>query len=572
MTYNMNYFERFSYVDDLFCYNRRKTWEVTVGDVPLGGTNPVRIQSMTNADTLDTAACTQQAIRMIEAGCEYVRLTVPSAAEAKNLRNIKQELRKRGYTTPLIADVHFNPNVALIAAEIVEKVRINPGNYADKKQLASSAHTTETCSTETERIAERLLPLLRVCKQNGTAIRIGTNHGSLSDRIVSRYGNSPLGMAASAMEYVQICNDFGFHALVLSMKASDTRIMLQSVRLLVAMLNEKKWYYPLHLGVTEAGNGEYGRIKSAAGIGALLHDGLGDTIRVSLTENPENELPFASILRSLHADRKSGSTSKPAAQDTVSIPVDAIKYNPYRYAKRETLSVNGTGGKHKPVVFSDAQTIEKSDRHPEAENLYIINSPEDTFPEDCILVAFHQGSFPVIGWRRLFTKPFTNPVVFRRRYETSDRQQFYAQATADVAVLAMDGFLDGIWIENPYFSADECYQISLDILQSCGLRYSKAEYISCPSCGRTQYKIEEVLEAVKNKTSHLKGLKIGVMGCIVNGPGEMSDADYGFVGSGKGKITLYKGQQPVYRNIKEENALDMLIQLIKDNGDWKIEN
>ena len=393
--------ENIDFTIDSFAYNRRKTREVSIGDVPMGGTYPIRVQSMTNADTLDTKNCVEQIIRMVNGGCEYVRLATQGVAEAENLKNIKQELQKKGCRVPLIADVHFNPQVALIAAEIVEKVRINPGNYADKKQFKQLSYTEQEYGLEMERIAERLSPLLNVCKQNGTAIRIGTNHGSLSDRITSRYGNSPLGMAKSAMEYVQICHDFGFHNLVLSMKASDIRIMIQSVRLLVAMMDEKGWYYPLHLGVTEAGNGEYGRIKSAIGIGTLLQDGIGDTVRVSLTESPENEIPFA-----------------------------------------------------------------------------------------------------------------------------------------------------------------------LDMLQACGLRYNKAEFISCPSCGRTQYNIEDFLGIIKQKTAHLTGLKIAVMGCIVNGPGEMSDADYGFVGSGKGKITLYKGKNPIYHNLDEKNAVEMLIQLIKENGDW----
>ena len=388
--------------DNSFAYNRRKTCEVSVGNVPMGSDYPVRVQSMTNTDTLDTQKTVEQIIRLADGGCEYVRLATQGVAEAENLKNIKKELQKNACHVPLIADVHFNPKVALIAAEIVEKVRINPGNYADKKQFKQLSYTEQEYNLEIERIAERLLPLLKVCKQNGTAIRIGTNHGSLSDRITSCYGNSPLGMAKSAMEYVQICHDFGFHNLVLSMKASDTRIMVQSVRLLVAMMEEKSWQYPLHLGVTEAGNGEYGRLKSAIGIGTLLQDGIGDTIRVSLTESPENEVPFA-----------------------------------------------------------------------------------------------------------------------------------------------------------------------FDLLQACGLRYNKAEFISCPSCGRTQYNIEQFLEIIKQKTSHLKGLKIGVMGCVVNGLGEMADADYGFVGSGKGKITLYKGKNPIYHNLDEENAVEMLIQLIKENGDWK---
>jgi (E)-4-hydroxy-3-methylbut-2-enyl-diphosphate synthase len=383
-------------------YYRRKTQEVQIGNLALGGDNPIRVQSMTNTATSDIEKTVAQCIRMIDAGCEYVRITVPAINDAENLKNIKDSLRKKGYQTPLIADVHFNPKVAEIAAELVEKVRINPGNYADKKQFRQSDYSDKEYVLEIERISERLLPLLKICQRNGTAIRIGTNHGSLSDRIISQYGNTPLGMAMSAMEYVQICNSFGFHKLVLSMKSSDTQIMVQSVRLLVKLLDEKQWHYPLHLGVTEAGNGEYGRIKSAIGIGTLLQDGIGDTIRVSLTESPENEITFA-----------------------------------------------------------------------------------------------------------------------------------------------------------------------YDILQACGLRYHKAEIIACPSCGRTQYNIEAFLEEIKKRTSHLKGLKIAVMGCIVNGPGEMADADYGFIGSGNGKVSLYKRQTPKYQNIPEAEAVDKLIELIKENGDCR---
>jgi (E)-4-hydroxy-3-methylbut-2-enyl-diphosphate synthase len=555
----MKFYQQSAYVENLFAYNRRKTWEIAVGDVYLGGEHPIRIQSMTNVNTLDTQKCVEQAIRMIQAGCDYVRITASGIAEAENLKNIKKRLRQHGYTTPLIADVHFNPKAALIAAEQVEKVRINPGNYADKKQFKQLVYTDHEYNLEMERIADRLLPLLQVCKQNGTAIRIGTNHGSLSDRVVGRYGNSPLAMAKSAMEYVQICNDFGFHNLVLSMKASDTRIMVHSVRLLVAMLDEKQWLYPLHLGVTEAGNGEYGRIKSAAGTGALLQDGLGDTIRVSLTENPENELPFAFILSSLYTKNQTEPFSTK----------EKVRYNPYHYTKRESKPIHGIGGTNKPIIFSTASTIENLDRNPQQEQFHVINTPAESFPENCLVMAESRDDFPVVAWRKLFTKQFTNPVVFKRTYTTIEWERFYAQATSDIAALAMDGLPDGIWIENPHFSSQSCYRLSLDILQACGLRYSKAEFISCPSCGRTQYNIESVLKIIKTKTAHLKGLKIGVMGCIVNGPGEMADADYGFVGSEKGKITLYKGQNPICRNIPEENAIEMLIQLIKNNGDWR---
>ena len=547
------------YTNNYFSYARRKAWEVGIGDVPLGGSNPIRIQSMTNVPTMDTRQCVAQAIKMIGEGSEYIRIATANIAEAHNLKNIRQELRKQGHNIPLIADVHFNPNVALVAAELVEKVRINPGNYADKKQSTQKSYTSKEYELELERIAERLYPLLKICKQNGTAIRIGTNHGSISDRIIAHYGNSPMGMAVSAMEYVSICNDFGFHNLVLSMKASDTRIMVQSVRLLVAMLEEKQWRYPLHLGVTEAGNGEYGRIKSAAGIGALLQDGIGDTIRVSLTESPENELPFAAILSSMNKEKniEDSTDNKP------------VNYNPYVYARRESKAINSIGGENKAVVFSALDTIVSPDRNPQNEDFQTIHNPNEQFSENTLLVAESRGDFPMIAWRKLFMRGMDNPVVFKRIYPIEDWHCFYAQATADISTLAIDGLLDGVWIENPFFSQEACYYLSLDILQACQLRYSKAEFISCPSCGRTQYNIEDFLEIIKNKTSHLKGLKIAVMGCIVNGPGEMADADYGFVGCGNGKITLYKGQTPVLEKIDEATAVDKLIELIKANGDWK---
>ena len=547
-----------NYTSNYFAYSRRKAWEVNIGDVPLGGNCPIRIQSMTNASTMDTQQCVQQAIEMIKAGSEYVRIATASLSETHNLKNIKHELRRQGYKTPLIADVHFNPNVALVAAELVEKVRINPGNYADKKSTLPVNYTDKEYSLEIERIAERLYPLLKVCKQNGTAIRIGTNHGSISDRIISRYGNSPMGMMASAMEYVQICNDFGFHNLVLSMKASDTRIMVQSVRLLAKMLEEKQWHYPLHLGVPEAGNGEYGRIKSAAGIGALLQDGIGDTIRVSLTENPANELPFATILTSQYAEN----TAKDAMNSNF------VNYNPYIYTRRKSETVHSIGGKNKVVIFSASANSISPDRNPQEEDFQVIYNPNEQFSKNTLLVAESKSDFPMIAWRELFVNQFDNPVIFKRIYNIENWQSFYAQATADISVLAIDGLIDGLWIENPFFSPKRCYQLSLDILQACQLRYSKAEFISCPSCGRTQYNIERFLEIIKQKTSHLKGLKIGVMGCIVNGPGEMADADYGFVGCSNGKITLYKGQTPVLKQIDEATAVDKLIELIKANGDW----
>ncbi|MBO4543174.1 MAG: (E)-4-hydroxy-3-methylbut-2-enyl-diphosphate synthase [Bacteroidales bacterium] len=532
------------YTDYLFSYHRRQTWETKVGEIGIGGANPIRIQSMTNVNTMDTQSCVEQCIRMIEAGSELVRITTPGIAEAENLKNIQHGLRQKGYRVPLIADVHFNPRVAETAAQIVEKVRINPGNYVDKKQFKQLQYTDHEYALEIERIADRLVPLLKICQANGTAIRIGTNHGSLCDRIVSRYGNTPLGMAISTMEFVSICHDFGFYNLVLSMKSSDTRIMVQSVRYLVSMLNEKQWHYPLHLGVTEAGDGEYGRIKSAAGIACLLQDGIGDTIRVSLTEKPENELAFADILAHLNDNTPSASKTATAT----------IHYNPYQYQKRNTQACGKIGGDHRPVIVSEDEHIQDCDLH-----------PQDLPAADIIIAEDKDNNITAL---RTLADTGEKPLLLKKTYTETDWEKFYAHATADVAVLGMDGLLDGIWIQNPHFSSQRIYELCLNILQACGLRYSRAEFISCPSCGRTQYAIEQVVSQVKAATAHLCGLKIGIMGCIVNGPGEMADADYGVVGSGRGVVTLYKGHTPLKRNIPQEQAAEELVLLIKNEGKW----
>ncbi len=532
------------YTDYLFSYHRRHTWETKVGEIGIGGANPIRIQSMTNVNTMDTQSCVEQCIRMIEAGSELVRITTPGIAEAENLKNIQHGLRQKGYRVPLIADVHFNPRVAETAAQIVEKVRINPGNYVDKKQFKQLQYTDHEYALEIERIADRLVPLLKICQANGTAIRIGTNHGSLCDRIVSRYGNTPLGMAISTMEFISICHDFGFHNLVLSMKSSDTRIMVQSVRYLVSMLNEKQWHYPLHLGVTEAGDGEYGRIKSAAGIACLLQDGIGDTIRVSLTEKPENELAFADILAHLNDNTPSAGKTATAT----------IHYNPYQYQKRNTQACGKIGGDHRPVIVSDDEHIQDCDLH-----------PQELPAADIIIAEDKDNNITAL---RTLADTGEKPLLLKKTYTETDWEKFYAHATADVAVLGMDGLLDGIWIQNSHFSSQRIYELCLNILQACGLRYSRAEFISCPSCGRTQYAIEQVVSQVKAATAHLCGLKIGIMGCIVNGPGEMADADYGVVGSGRGVVTLYKGHTPLKRNIPQEQAAEELVLLIKNEGKW----
>ncbi len=548
------------YTKSPFSYHRRESREVYVGDVAMGGNNPIRIQSMTNTNTLDTEACVQQILRMVAAGSEYVRITTPRKEEAANLYHIKKRLNELHCRVPLIADVHFTPDVAEVAAEIVEKVRINPGNYTDRKIIT---HYSEQAYREAmERTAERLVPLLKICQRNGTAIRIGTNHGSLSPRIVDRYGDTALGMAVSAMEFIAICEDFGFHNLVLSMKASNVRVMTESVRILVALMDQKGWNYPLHLGVTEAGNGSYGRIKSTAGILPLLYDGIGDTIRVSLTEAPENELPTARILADLAEEGPSSNISA----------VQEIAYAPYHYHRRE--SGKGLAGKAKCVVITSCKGKKAEDMQEEETLAFPRVRPTDEVfhGTEGIVLETKEGESVLESryfFNRLLREGKNMPVILHRIYAETDWERFCARATADFAFLLSEGWGDGIWISNPHFDSDRNYQLSLQILQACGIRYDKAEYIACPSCGRTQYRIEEALEAIRKRTSHLNNLKIGVMGCIVNGPGEMADADYGFVGCGNGKVSLYKGQTPVYHQVPQEEGIDMLIRLIKENGDWK---
>lgn len=549
------------YTDSPFVYRRRITREVNIGGISLGGNNPIRIQSMTNTSTLNTIACVDQIMRLAAAGADYVRLTAASMADAKNLSEIKKSLSDNHCFIPLIADIHFNAKVAEEAAKRVEKIRINPGNYIDKK-TDKLDYTESEYKLVLERIAHSLHPLLKICKENGTALRIGTNHGSLSQRIMSRYGNTPMGMAVSAMEFVAICHEFGFHDIVLSMKASNTKVMIHAVRLLVAMMDEKKWNYPLHLGVTEAGDGEYGRIKSAAGILPLLADGIGDTIRVSLTEAPENEIPFAALMTKTEYD------------STIQIKTcPKINYNPYTNIKRDNVSIGETN-RNVPFIVSGANTLEPGDIPLKiAQNF--INIKDAVLPqirEKDILVFDFNENIPLLLWRslvcELIDRNLKNPIIWKVHSKDKDWMRFYAKTSGDIALMACDGFVDGIWIENENFTQTQLYQLSLQILQACGLRYSQAEYIACPSCGRTQYDIQEVLGEIKEKTKHLRNLKIAVMGCIVNGPGEMADADYGFVGSGKGLICLYKSKNLVMPNIKESFAIDSLIQLIKNNGDW----
>jgi len=631
---------------DAFCesltkYVRLRTREVMVGSLGIGGNNPIRIQSMTTTDTMDTRATVDQSLRMIEAGSELVRITAPSKREAENLRIIKEEIRNCGYKTPIVADIHFTPNAALIAATIVEKVRINPGNYADRKKFDYIEYTDASYEQELDRIRERFIPLVKVCKENGAAMRIGTNHGSLSDRILSRYGDTPLGMVESAMEFIRICEEFDYHDLILSMKASNTRVMVQAYRVAVAMMKREGMNYPLHLGVTEAGEGVDGRIKSAVGIGSLLEDGIGDTIRVSLTEDPELEIPVAQQLVQRYSIRNSQSEIR---------SIKNPPFRPYDYTRRSTVSTGNIGGKNVPRVIIDLSAINNlmpenlvdagyiySENHDKwtirdqaadfiyigkgqvnfelPGTLYIIQDgntwqkKDQNFPlfslddylkytgldsainfvcislSDCfrpelytlnnkqsiVLVIDTNNNHGVAEQRRAFFEIINNnwdvPIVIRRKYDVSTKNEFQLFTATDLGSLLLDGFGDGIWLiaDKPInFITQTCF----GILQATRTRISKTEYISCPSCGRTLFDLQEITEKIRSKTNHLKGVKIGVMGCIVNGPGEMADADYGYVGTGIGQISLYKGYEVVKRNIPSKKAVDALIDLIKENGDW----
>jgi (E)-4-hydroxy-3-methylbut-2-enyl-diphosphate synthase len=640
-----------AYCSSLTKYRRRESLEFNIGDIPLGGSNPIRVQSMTTTDTMDTLATVEQSIRMIEAGCEYVRITAPSLREAENLKNIKSELQKRGFHVPLIADIHFTPNAAEIAARLVDKVRVNPGNYADKKKFQQIEYTDQQYGEEILRIRERFLPLVKICKEYGTAMRIGTNHGSLSDRIMSRYGDTPLGMVESALEFLRICEDESYHNVVLSMKASNTQVMVQAYRLLVAKLNEEGLKpYPLHLGVTEAGEAEDGRIKSAVGIGALLEDGLGDTVRVSLTEEPEFEIPVAINLVRRYENRSNHASIAPIVDN----PID-----PYAYNKRASTEVDNVGGKNVPRVVVDVSKMEITEYsdlkaigyeysetldkfHMTDQGADYIYSGSKSIPfllpaglreivdyEEWKKLQDTTARFPMISWndldkvdkwhekinfvsiaasetrldalskykgrplvlvlttrnahglaeqRRFFValenEQLSLPVVVSRFYDSVDEERLLLYASTDVGGLLIDGLGDGVmlqWrasVENRETYLSLLNRTSFGILQAARTRMTKTEYISCPSCGRTLFDLQETTAMIRSHTDHLKGVKIGIMGCVVNGPGEMADADYGYVGSGKGKITLYKGQDVVKRGVPSENAVLELIDMIKEDGAW----
>lgn len=614
-----------------------------MGSLAIGGNNPIRVQSMTTTDTMDTEATVAQSIRMINAGCELVRITAPSKREAENLANIKAKLRKRGYDTPICADIHFTPNAAEIAARIVEKVRVNPGNYADKKKFENIDYTDESYQKELERIKERFVPLVAICKEHGTAMRIGTNHGSLSDRILSRYGDTPLGMVESAMEFLRICEELEFYDIILSMKASNTQVMVQAYRLLVATMIENGMNYPLHLGVTEAGEGEDGRIKSAVGIGTLMEDGLGDTIRVSLTEDPEFEIPVAQSLVERYSERNH---SQRPIKSYNSYPIDA-----FQFSKRKSIAVGNLGGDNVPRVVGDLSDKKEitaanlfafgynysveldkwnltdlacdyifigendvefeipgtlgliqyygnwnidSDQNyplftveeyvtdaPKSSELNFVSAQISKLSDEVIeqlkndttavLVLSSENTHCMPELRRAFSLLIeagcNTPVVVRQSYKANEKA-FQLYAATDVGGLLIDGLSDGVWLANSNVPNRLINSTGFGILQAARARISKTEYISCPSCGRTLFDLQETTAKIRNRTDHLKGVKIGIMGCIVNGPGEMADADYGYVGTGQGKITLYKGQEVVRRNVPSTKALEALEDLIKEHGDW----
>lgn len=665
------------YCSSLTQYQRLPTKEVSVAHLKIGNFHPIRVQTMTTTDTMNTKATVQQAIRCIEAGAELIRITAPSKKEAENLLHIKNELRKQGYQTPLVADIHFTPNAAEIAARIVEKVRINPGNYVDKKKFEYIEYTNAEYAAEIERIRSRFLPLVAICKQYGTAMRIGTNHGSLSDRIMSRYGDTPQGMVESAMEFLRIARDENFHNIVLSMKSSNPQVMVQAYRLLIQqMMQEFHECYPLHLGVTEAGDGEDGRIKSAIGIGTLLEDGIGDTIRVSLTEEPEYEVPVCYNLLKRYPNQTSTQ-----AQPSFIPPLLQIPYNPFEYKRRETFEVQSIGAHHVPVVIADISHVPEINYNILEQIGYSYNSQTDkwnisdmaadfiftahtlphqslSFPSSLNIICYpatwlqaynQENVFPifdvagfieaeikhpklnfvmvdcfndntsindftyldeiannpsvvlclssknkqsVMAIRRMvaecMSRNIQNPIVFiiDSCWKTADEHLLHFATEA--GALLLEGMGDGICLGmnseayknatvqisgRQYYKNTSVEQFlnatSFSILQATRTRISKTEYISCPSCGRTLFDLQQTTEKIRSVTHHLKGVKIAIMGCIVNGPGEMADADFGYVGSGPGKVTLYKGKEVMKRNIDSSIAVEELIQLMKESGVWQ---
>ncbi|MCI4667546.1 MAG: (E)-4-hydroxy-3-methylbut-2-enyl-diphosphate synthase [Bacteroidia bacterium] len=644
-------------------YKRIPSHEVMVGHVGIGGSNPIRIQSMTTTDTMDTMATVVQSLKMVEAGCEIVRITAPSKKEAHNLAEIKKELKARGCNVPLVADIHFTPNAAEIAARIVEKVRVNPGNYADKKKFAEIEYTDASYQAELERIYERFSPLVKICKEEGTSMRVGTNHGSLSDRIMSRYGDTPLGMVESAMEFIRICEDFNYYDMVVSMKASNPQVMVQAYRMLMEDMIKRGRIYPLHLGVTEAGEGEDGRIKSALGIGTLLMDGIGDTVRVSLTEEPEHEMPVGQFLVDHFVTQANKMRSQEAAhpQEKITLPFD-----PFSFQRRESKEIQNVGGEQVPRVVADMRhNWEEAKSMSEIGYTYIPlldkynfsdiaadfvylgkNTPEYELPgglkrvydaekwaemkddelnfplfesvsdflnathkstylnfvpvnihsvheliahkdafSNSVLLLDSESLIPTYDWRtivyELMGAGIKQPSLIRMSlpesfdYYSNDPYPDYVKISEEAmtqlalssngSTLLVDGLVEGIWLTK----ADKVrVRTAFGMLQLARLRITKTEYISCPSCGRTLFDLQETTARIRKRTEHLKGVKIGIMGCIVNGPGEMADADYGYVGVGVGKISLYRGKEVIKKGVPTVNAVDELIELIREDGKW----
>jgi (E)-4-hydroxy-3-methylbut-2-enyl-diphosphate synthase len=646
------------YSESLTSYKRLKTREVKVGNLLLGNNHPIRVQTMTTTDTMDTLATVEQSIRCIEAGAELVRITAPSKNEAENLLHIKNELRKRGYDTPLVADIHFTPNAAEIAARIVEKVRVNPGNYVDKKKFEQIEYTDAEYAEEIERIRDRFTPLVKICKEYGTAMRIGTNHGSLSDRIMSRYGDTAMGMVESAMEFLRIARDEDYHNIVLSMKSSNPQVMVQAYRLLINhMMEEFGEAYPLHLGVTEAGDGEDGRIKSAIGIGTLLEDGIGDTIRVSLTEDPELEIPVCNDIAKRYSS---------VMKSELAPAIEKLPYSPFEYNRRETFAVSNIGEKYVPVVIADFSKLEKitpedlqnigysydaatdkwnigdaaadyifcnqqlnfelpgtlkvilyhqpwltaSDK-----NKYVPIFDTDKYLDDkleksthlnFVMVDCYSEEYPDQSSEKIFTKlkddktaviclsstnknamqsirrmfvelmnnNIKNPAIIICDSNDATTDESLIHYSIEAGGLLLDGFCDGVCFGHHFGNNKIAPQtkllnsIAFGVLQATRTRISKTEYISCPSCGRTLFDLQETTAKIRAVTNHLKGVKIAIMGCIVNGPGEMADADFGYVGSGPGKITLYRGKEVVKRSVPSEIAVEELINLLKESEAW----
>ncbi len=556
-----------------FNYRRRHSSTVQIGNVPLGGDNPIRIQSMTSTSTLDTDASVAQCRRIFDAGADYVRLTAQGVREAHNIGEIRAALHAAGYTKPLVADIHFNPKAAFEAAATTDKVRINPGNFVDAaRTFKKLEYTDEEYAAELEKIRRAVVPFIAICREHHTAVRLGVNHGSLSDRIMSRYGDTPAGMVESAMEYLRIFREENFNDVAISIKASNTVIMVETVRRLVAEMDREDMHYPLHLGVTEAGDGEDGRIKSAVGIGTLLAEGIGDTVRVSLSEEPELEIPVARKLVDYITAREGHA------------PISgcfAKAYNRIAPERRPTNAVGSIGGQNVPVVATAlspadvAAIATKPDFFLSDVNWKEVDASDKSegFSDDDVLLLTSHHANPVgeieAFIHRLWDNGCKAPVVVRMSYDDTNEEDVQVKAGADFGALLLNGLVDGIVLDAPNLPNNaDAVAYSFGILQAARRRTTKTEYISCPSCGRTLYDLQHAVKEIKAATSHLKGLKIGIMGCIVNGPGEMADADYGYVGAAVGKVSLYKGKECVERNVPQDVALTHLIDLIKANGDW----